>query len=258
MFDQDWLHKVLQILTLSLAISLWSPDLSSGILSQSFNQTGKLSHLAVRYCDPARPVEEEERGELLKNLAQSPTGRRLLQDYASIFGSLSTLVIQWDSVSYSQINRTEASRSIASTSSTQQKRSETEVVCIHLAKKLPDIEHIADLAHELTHATRLTGQVLRGESMNASEFVKARIASRGGEADAFGVECVVKHEILGYWDSFCAPYVTRNQEIDHDLVVTDLYSGTLAASLTGESYPVMLAKQFERMSQRRALNGVQK
>jgi hypothetical protein len=104
------------------------------------------------------------------------------------------------------------------------------------------------------------GEVLRqlkGEGMSTNEFVHARIAATGGEADAFGVECAVKREILGHWDAFCSPYVNGGG-VAVKRVVDDLYSGALSASLTGEPYPVMLAKQFRRMAERRALNGILK
>lgn len=242
-----------QIFILVVTVSLWSPDLSSGILSQARGpqQSEKAS---AAQCDPALPLSDEERSEILGLLRRTKKGQLLLNDYVKSYKSLGTLVIQWDSVSYSQISRN-AGRTPASTQSPS-------IVCIHLAKRLPEIEHVADLAHELTHATRLTPKVLKGEGMEVQEFVKARIGATGGEADAFAVECEVKRELLGHWDHFCNPYVSTEDEVDVAAVVRDLYNGSLAASLTGEAYPVMLAKQFSRMSARKQsskyLNGVQK
>jgi hypothetical protein len=118
-------------------------------------------------------------------------------------------------------------------------------VCVHLTKKLPEIEHVADLVHELTHAVYLEDEVLHGTMDDVDDFVRARIAGVGGEAHAFSVECKVKQEILKTWDQLCMPYVSDSKnEMDKEKVVQALYNGVLSASLTGETYPVMLSKQF--------------
>jgi hypothetical protein len=231
-------------------VGLWAQTAPSGVLSLHY---GGVAQPGLKACDPALPLTADERAELIGALEKSETGRTLFKEYQLKFGELSSLIIQWDTVSYSQISKLPG-RVPANISASSAKAS---VVCVHLAKKLPDIEHIADLSHELVHATRLSEEVLKGEGMSTNEFVHARIAATGGEADAFGVECAVKREILGHWDGFCSPYVSGDG-VAVKRVVDDLYSGALSASLTGEPYPVMLAKQFRRMAERRALNGILK
>jgi hypothetical protein len=122
---------------------------------------------------------------------------------------------------------------------------------VHLAHKLPEIEHLADLAHELTHATRLRPEVLRGDVASAKEFVEQRLTGQGGEADAFVAECNVKHELLGHWDAFCSTYVSEN-EMNRQRVIRDLYNGVLSASLTGESYPTLLERQYRLLHLRKS------
>ena len=112
------------------------------------------------HCDPAIAVEGAERAHLLEKLAESITGKTILADFEKKYGSLERLLIQWDSVSYSRITNATAGRGIASRDTSDAPPS---LVCVHLSHKLPDIEHIADLSHELTHATRLSLKVLRGD-----------------------------------------------------------------------------------------------
>lgn len=218
----------------------------------------------IASCDPGVVLTARERETVLNKLKSSQTGLDLLSDFTSNYGSFQNLMIQWDSVSYSQVVSPDLSsshRAIASQNALGT------AVCVHLTKKLPHIEHVADLAHELAHATRLERRVLRGEVSDVDEFVKARLTSRGGEADAFSVECTVKREILGSWDSLCAPYARSSgansqapaaSSIDTERVIHDFYNGHLSASLTGETYPVMLSRQYQAMLARKALSQVAK
>jgi hypothetical protein len=239
---------LVNLATLAFAALLWSPDLSSGILGARY---GTIGLSKVRSCDVALPLRDDERADLLQSLAATKTGESLLSEYIKVYGSLDTLVIQWDQVSYSQINR--ATTRLPASAQTQM----GSVVCVHLARRLPQIEHLADLAHEMVHATRLSEEVLKGEGLTSKEFVHARIAAPGGEADAFAVECAVKKEAIGRWDQFCGPYVHfEGHKVDQQAVVRDLYNGALSASLTGEAYPVMLTKQYQRMRLKRTLTGV--
>ena len=238
-----WLSSIFAL----AVVALWAPMAPSVVLSLHYDGAVQPG---LKACDPALPLSVDERAELLGAVGKSETGAALIEEYERKFGDLQTLVIQWDTVSYSQISKNPG-RALASSGP------RASVVCVHLAKRLPDIEHIADLSHELVHATRLSEAVLKGDGMSTNQFVHARIAAIGGEAEAFGVECAVKREILGHWDHFCAPYVSGSA-VEVSRVVDDLYSGALSASLTGEPYPVMLAKQFRRMAERRALNGILK
>ncbi len=199
------------------------------------SQARNVSGSAVRItCEEAIPLTAAEQQKLFKDLQNTQVGKNLISEFKGRYGSLKALVLQWDQVSYSQILQP------AETAS---------VVCIHLAQKLPEIEHLADLAHEMTHATRLEPEVLLGYGMKSvEEFVEKRLAGAGGEADAFSVECQVKKEVLGRWDHFCAPYVDAQNFFEVSKVVEDLYNGSLSASLTGEAYPVMLSKQFQSLT----------
>jgi len=205
---------------------------------------------AVSSCDPAILVSAAERVKLLSKLRISIAGRQLLEDFKVRYGGLQRLIIQWDTVSYSQVTnpRGVPSRVPASIAAS----APGTAVCVHLSKKLPEIENLADLAHEITHATRLELAVLRGDLDDVDKFVEARLAARGGEADAFAVECQVKRELLGRWDSWCSPYVDdAGKNVEVERVVDDLYSGRLSASLTGEAYPKMLAKQYRALLARK-------
>ena len=187
-------------------------------------------------CDSVLPISSLERQDLMSRLEKTKIGQGLIRDFQERFGSLDALILQWDQVSFSQILQPSAVRS--------------SVVCVHLAEHLPEIEHIADLAHEMTHATRLDPAVLLGYGIkNSDEFVRMRIAGVGGEADAFSMECALKREILNHWDHFCVPYVTGKNMFDVKKVVEDLYNGELSASLTGEPYPIMLSKQYANLQQ---------
>ena len=200
-----------------------------------------------RLCDPSVPLTAPERERLLSKLRISKEGRKVITDFTKQYGGLQKLLIQWDSVSYSQVVNT-AERSPASV---DQKGRLGTAICVHLSSKLPEIENLADLAHEITHATRLELAVLKGEVNDVKDFVHARLAASGGEADAFGVECQVKKELLGYWDSFCAPYVSEENRMDTRKVLSDLYNGNLSASLTGETYPQLLTRQFKALKNKR-------
>lgn len=201
-------------------------------------------------CDPGTDLSADDRVRLLNKLRISKAGRDVLTAFIGQYGTLSKLLIQWDSVSYSQVAKPAPGRAIASTPGRLGVG-----ICVHLARSLPEIENIADLAHELTHATRLEPEILRGEVEDVDVFVRERLAAQGGEADAFAVECQVKREILGHWDGFCDPYAS-SKGIDVKRVVADLYSGALSASLTGEAYPIMLARQYRAMLAKRAARQV--
>ena len=203
-------------------------------------------------CDPGIDLTGDDRVRLLNKLRISKAGRDVLEAFTNQYGTLSKLLIQWDSVSYSQVAKPEPGRAVAAATATGRLGVG---ICVHLARNLPEIENIADLAHELTHATRLEPQILRGEVEDVDVFVRERLAAQGGEADAFAVECQVKREILGKWDGFCNPYANE-KGIDVKRVVADLYTGELSASLTGEAYPVMLARQYRAMLAKRAARQV--
>lgn len=217
--------------------------------------------LSYSACDPGQALSANERARLFAQLAKTAMGRSILADFVRQYGSYRNLLIQWDSVSYSQVVSAKSSvassndRSTRELGATRSPASEPsglgDLVCIHLTRKLPDIEHLADLAHELAHATRLRPEILRGDVPTVEEFVKARLTARGGEADAFAAECQVKNEILGRWDALCSPYASSARTFDTARVVKDLYDGRLSASLTGETYPVMLARQFKAMLAKR-------
>jgi hypothetical protein len=243
--------RLLSISIFSAVFSLLLACVSGALADESKPESFEdVSMSLVSACDPGTLLRPSERIELFKRLRSSKTGQAVLSDFIAEYGKLSRLVIQWDGVSYSQVasprgvvNRAPASESALGS-----------VVCVHLAHKLPDIEHVADLAHELTHATRLELKFLRGEVTDVDEFVRTRLGARGGEADAFSVECRTKREILGEWDALCAPYALSKDEIDVEHVVKDLYNGRLSASLTGEAYPVMLARQYRAMLSRKKIS----
>lgn len=208
------------------------------------------------YCDPGVVLSKEERDSLLEKMQSTQTGRAVLADFVREYGSFENLLIQWDGVSYSQVvtMRPRPARGLASGTRPHGVSRLGNAVCVHLTRKLPPLEHVADLSHELAHATRLEKKVLLGEVSDVEEFVKARLAARGGEADAFAVECRVKREMLGRWDSFCLPYAdVQTNRFDTARVIKDFYNGRLSASLTGETYPVMLSRQYKAMLAKKAL-----
>ncbi len=201
-------------------------------------------------CDPGAILSDEDRSALLAKLRISIAGRAVLEDFVREYGAFTNLLIQWDTVSYSQVVTVPRNQGRAPAGVSPLGNG----VCVHLTRRLPDIEHIADLAHELTHATRLSPKVLHGEVADVAEFVRARLTARGGEADAFAVECKVKHELLGRWDEFCSPYAKTDEPESFDTaqVTHDFYNGRLSASLTGETYPVMLSRQYKAMLAKRS------
>jgi hypothetical protein len=203
-------------------------------------------------CDVGVPLTLEEREQMLAQLRISTAGRELLSQFENQY-NMKELSIQWGSASYSQLSTArQPSRNVSSVKKGEGRgpassdSSGVSKVCISLARDLPSIEHLADFAHELVHATRLNHDVLVGNVKDADSFVAARIRARGGEADAFVTECQIKREIRGGWDSLCRPFVI-NGEMNQDAVADALYTGDLAASLTGETYPVMLRKQFNAL-----------
>ena len=226
----------MSISSLTLFLFLFFQNNSFASASKVFSQ-----------CDPAIEMSTEDRDELLTKLENTKVGSQVLNDFKRIYGSLDSLALQWDSVSYSKILDEPKTRSLASVESTPKLGS---AICIHLTKKLPPLEHLADLIHELTHATKLELKVLKGELENVEEFVKQRLGASGGEAHAFEVECKLKKEITGDWDSLCAPYVV-DETVSQERILDDLYTGKLSASLTGETYPTMLSKQYKAMIRRK-------
>lgn len=242
-------------MTWRLALAFGCLLLSSAAFAGSDFETENGDAELVSYCDPGQVLTPQERAQIFGWLRESRTGQAVLADFARQYGSVSNLLIQWDSVSYSQVvNAKLATRAPAS----QASNALGTAVCVHLTRRLPDIEHVADLAHELTHATRLEKRVLHGDVGDVDEFVRLRLAARGGEADAFSVECHVKRDILGHWDSLCEPYADESSAdgFDASRVVRDFYNGKLSASLTGETYPIMLSRQYRAMLAKRAVQGV--
>lgn len=204
-----------------------------------------VNNALVSLCDAGVLLTSPERTELLHQLRISTAGTKIIKSFLTQYHSLRNLVLQWDSISYSQVAGGASCEKRGASDGLQEGRLGCGI-CVHLSRKLPGLEHVADLAHELTHATRLDADVLRGKGKNLDDFVRERLEGAGGEADAFVSECTVKRELLGDWDSFCAPYVSSNR-MDFDLVLAALYNGRLAASLTGESYPIMLSRQFRAL-----------
>lgn len=197
-------------------------------------------------CDPGIDATKEERVDLLNRMYNTDTGKNIIELFVQKFGSIEKLIIQWDHVSYSQVIKSKTNRSLAST-----QPDSGASVCVHLTKKLPKIEHIADLSHEMTHATLMDQKSFpETQDSDTEEFVKNRIAGKGGEAEAFAVECMVKYEILKQWDQLCAPFV-KGDKMHKKAIVSALYDGTLSASLTGEPYPVMLTKQFRNIASKK-------
>lgn len=229
--------------------------ISALIIPGAFAPSASAEEDASSGCDPGISVRPGDRASLVERLESTAVGKKLVADFKAKYGSLDQLNLQWDLISYSQVVYPPKNRAPAASRKDADPAAKT-TVCIHLTRKLPDIEHVADLAHELTHAVRLDRAVLNGAYASSDEFVAARIGSVGGEADAFATECRVKHELLGEWDALCAPYASAggadagpgNSAMDHGRIVGALYDGTLSASLTGEPYPVMLAKQYRKIN----------
>lgn len=194
-------------------------------------------------CKSRNPLNAQERKQLIERLDGTRTGRKILKLFKRKYGSLTTMQLFWHASSFTQILDSPASNEESTEGGLGA------VICIHLSNQLPALENIADFAHELTHVTQMTLKNFKGEVANVQEFIDARLKAPGGEASAFAIECQVKHEILGKWDSFCAPYVSQSNPnaIELSIVISDLYSGKLSASLTGESYPALLEKQFHQM-----------
>ena len=240
--------KVFWAVAAALCLGLSVGNLHAGETAAAPLESG--AHELLSACDPGTALTDEERTALFDKLRISMAGRSVLNDFSKQYGSLTNLLIQWDSVSYSQVVRVDAGRGRSPAGESLLGNG----VCVHLTRKLPEIEHIADLAHELTHATRLSPRVLHGDVADVAEFVRARLTARGGEADAFGVECKVKRELLGRWDEFCSPYASANavESFDTTQVTRDFYNGRLSASLTGETYPVMLSRQYKAMLAKRS------
>ncbi|MGE4233131.1 MAG: hypothetical protein AB7F43_07365 [Bacteriovoracia bacterium] len=193
-----------------------------------FASSTEISAVTMPKCSGGQPLSKDEKLELLNKLRISNAGKTLILSLQTT----KKIELLWNKSSFSEILNSTGRG----------------LVCIHLTKELPQIEHIADLAHELTHITKMSYENLKGSFNKLEDFVASRISAKGGEADAFMNECVVKKEITGHWDAICTPYISKDDEpkdhLNRDKIVDDLYNGELSASLTGEPYPIMLAKQF--------------
>jgi hypothetical protein len=66
---------------------------------------------------------------------------------------------------------------------------------VHINSELPLAEAVLDLAHELTHYIYRTGFDPYSESFTPSYFVSSVIEDKGGEADAYLNECLVKEDL---------------------------------------------------------------
>lgn len=217
---------------------MWCRTLCVSVLSVAVLTITQAS-TARAACKEGQLLTKKEIRRLIDSIRISSAGQKLYIEFKEKYPLKNQLKIYWDNVSYSELIKN------SRTGKTQ--------VCIHLAQKLPQIEHIADFVHELTHATKLDPKILNGEVSDVNVFVHERLGADGGEADAFALECQVKYELLNRWDDFCAPYVSKSlNQVDRNQVLNDLYSGELSASLTGEPYPILLARQFRQKIQRQS------
>ncbi len=219
-------------------------------------------------CDISKSISDDDASVLIGTLQKTQTGTRIINEFLSIYKNFNTLDLRWDRASFSRVlprtektfarikqdsksnNRKPASifspnmNMLASPQTIAQNRAPLgDKVCIHLTEQLPPIERLADLIHELTHVTFLSFEVLHGKVKDVEAFIAARLIGPGGEVHAFQTECEFKHDYLGEWDRFCSPYIT-NDHFDFEKAVEGFTSGTLSTSITGESYPDLLRKQF--------------
>lgn len=248
------------ILCLITLLNIFQPFVfASNTVSKTEKQMFRIQDSSSS-CDPGIDLSADERQVLLERIEETNIGKETIQQFIKKYGTLKSMILQWDLVSYSQIiNQDQTGRAVASTNSSKSNYNGAKV-CIHLTKKLPELEHLADLVHEMTHAIYLemrTPVLEKAEEHEEVEkFVNQRIASKGGEAEAFAIECTLKREIINDWDTLCGPFAKSNTEMDVERIVDGLYSGNLSASLTGEPYPIMLRKQYRNLVHRLRLKKV--
>src|SRR5688500_17144641 len=90
-----------------MGMRLWLGTLSLLIFPVlNFANDAAVDPSLVGFCDPGIILSAEERTKLLNKLRISKAGRDVLADFTAQYGSLSKLLIQWDSVSYSQVAKT--------------------------------------------------------------------------------------------------------------------------------------------------------
>ena len=116
---------------------------------------------------------------------------------------------------------------------------------VYLSKHLKILDALLDFAHELTHYTYREPFNPYDAKFKLKDFIKSTVEGRGGEVDAFMVECKVLKELLpgeGAYRSSCQKVLDQSTgHVSKDLGIAEFYK-------VGRHYED-LKKDYDRYSQ---------
>jgi hypothetical protein len=191
---------------------------------------------------------------LFQELARSTTGRTLLKkanqkakstgknlyDVVDVgTGSLldTTLIRKFDKHHFEQITYVTDSK-------------------VFINRELPQTDAVLDLAHELTHYVYRTGFNPYEKNFSLGEFIKSTIEGKGGEVQAFLVECKVQIELYGGKDKArhnCQKIIDENSgSLSRELAIKSFYQvGSYFESFKELLDKYNLSPQFPDLSSRK-------
>lgn len=180
--------------------------------------------------------EEEGIRFLVKQLLRSKTGKKLLYLAKEKSAEQGETLLQVIKVGDGSLTDTTLVRRFSPTNPTQVSYETNTKVFVN--RNLSTMDAVLDLAHELTHFTYREPFNPYRQNFKLHEFIHSTVEGKGGEVDAYMIECKVKNEL----------FPKQQNSSSNCSKVTDQNSGKLSKDLgTQHFYKVgRFVRKFKR------------
>jgi hypothetical protein len=215
---------VYSLLLTQLATMAFAPLRAQGIFKSKVVDVDS----ELNFNDPwydKKKSDEENFKRLVQGLSKVPTGKKVIEratEKASEHGQTLFDVIALGDGSLTDttlIRRFQASNPANVVYETRSK--------VYLSKHLRTLDALLDFAHELTHYTYREPFNPYDARFKLKDFIKSTVEGRGGEVDAFMVECKVLKELVpgeGFYRSNCQRvFDQRTGHVSKDLGIVEFY-----------------------------------
>lgn len=169
--------------------------------------------------------DEENFRRLVTGLKKIPTGKKIIEKATEKAAQQGMTLFDVVAIGEGSLTDTTLVRRFAASNPTQvmfETRSK-----VYLNRHLKTIDAMLDFAHELTHYTYRDPFNPYDSRFKLKDFVKSTIEGRGGEVDAYIVECRVLQELLpgiGFKNSNCQKvYDQQLGSVSKDLGIQEFY-----------------------------------
>lgn len=184
-------------------------------------------------------TDKERVGKLIELLNKSPTGKKIVLKAESKASELGSSLEDLVMIGEGSLTDTTLVRRFLSNDIQKVDYELRSVIYINRSHRLHDA--LLDFAHELTHFSFRTAFNPYVGNFNLKDFIKSTIEGRGGEVDAYMVECKVLRETFSestWRGSNCSSLIDEKGNLSRDKTIQKFYQ-------VGSHLPT-LKKELER------------